>query len=57
VADVRVIEAIYRSISPGAPVMAEPGGGEAGDALAHRQGMKVPAHPRPELFQAEAPSS
>jgi glucose-fructose oxidoreductase len=57
VADIRVIEAIYRSIKLGAPVPVERGGTPTGDALVHRQGMKVPAHPKPELFHAEGPSS
>jgi predicted dehydrogenase len=57
VADIRVIEAIYRSIERHAPVMVEEGGGETGDALVHRQGMKVPPHPKPDLFHAEGPSS
>ena len=57
IADIRVIEAIYRSIELGAPVSVERGGTATDDALVHRQGMKVPAHPKPELFHAEGPSS
>ncbi len=56
-ADIRVIEAVYRSIDERRPVMVERGGSETGDALVHRQGMKVAAHPKPDLFRAEGPSS
>lgn len=57
IADIRVIEAIYRSIANASPAKVERGGGETGDALAKRRGMKVPPHPKPELVRAEGPSS
>jgi glucose-fructose oxidoreductase len=57
VADIRVIEAIHRSLSEKRPVAVENGGAETGDALRQRHGMKVPPHPRPDLFRAEGPSA
>src|SRR6185503_8426107 len=57
VADIRVIEAIYRSIERRAPATVELGGAETGDELVHRRGNNVPAHPKPELVNAEGPSA
>jgi predicted dehydrogenase len=56
IADIRVIEAIYRSIEQGKSAEVERGGRETGDTLVHRQGNKVPPHPKPELVRAEGPS-
>jgi predicted dehydrogenase len=57
IADIRVIEAIYRSIENSSPAKVELGGRETGDTLVHRQGNKVPPHPKPELVGAEGPSA
>jgi predicted dehydrogenase len=57
VADIRVIEAIHRSIAERRPAAVEKGGGETGDALVGREGKKVPPHPKPELVRAEGPSA
>jgi predicted dehydrogenase len=56
IADIRVIEAIYRSIDNASPARVENGGAETGDELVHRRGNKVPPHPKPELVHAEGPS-
>ena len=57
VADIRVIEAIYRSIAERKPAAVERGGAETGGALLGRRGMKVPPHPKPDLVHAEGPSA
>jgi glucose-fructose oxidoreductase len=57
IADIRAIEAIYRSIETASPAKVENGGRETSDALVHRRGMKVPPHPKPDLVQAEGPSN
>jgi glucose-fructose oxidoreductase len=57
IADVRVIEAIYRSVENGSPAKVENGGGETGDELMRRHGNSVKPHPKPELVHAEGPSA
>ena len=56
IADIRVIEAIYRSIENRSPAKVENGGGETGDELVRRRGNSVKPHPKPELVHAEGPS-
>lgn len=56
VADIRVIEAIYRSAGSGSPAEVENGGGAMGDELVRRRGNNVKPHPKPELVNAEGPS-
>jgi glucose-fructose oxidoreductase len=56
IADLRVIEAIYRSIENHSPARVENGGADTGDELVRRRGNKVPPHPKPELIHAEGPS-
>ncbi len=55
-ADIRVIEAIYRSIENGSPAKVENGGAETGDELVRRRGNTVKSHPEPDLVSAEGPS-
>jgi glucose-fructose oxidoreductase len=56
VADIRVIEAIYRSIQNGAPAKVEKGGAETGDELVRRRGNSVKPHAEPALVSAAGPS-
>ncbi len=55
-ADIRVIEAIYRSIENSSPTKIENGVAEMGDELVRRRGNTVKPHPKPELVSAQGPS-
>ncbi len=56
VADIRVIEAVYRSIRSGAPAAVEKGGAGTGDELVSRRGSNVKPRPKPALVNAAGPS-